>query len=182
MDFTGSTRTTAATAAAVTLGGLALTLHGAWRGQFTHSLAGVAMTMVALTVIILSVIHRWVTDTRTEHACLAAGVREAQAERLRYIAAQAALENEQARLRRDLNAERAALTAGARAEHEALLAEFEERRGELISDTMEATVRMFHEGRFAPETGRGATIIRLPQQPSPVSHRERSWEHGVVGP
>lgn len=183
MDLTGSTRTTVITTTAVTLGGFTLTLYGLGRDQLTHSLTGVAITMIALAAIILTVIHHWVTDTRTERACLAAAQREAQAERTRYIAAQAASENEQVRLRRDLDAERARLAARARTERKALLAELEEQRATLVSETMQATFQMFHEGRFNPATGRGATIIRLPQlQADDAPQHERARGRGVVGP
>lgn len=183
MDLTGSTRTTVITTTAVTLGGFALTLYGLGRDQLTYSLTGVAITMVALAAIILTVIHHWVTDTRTERACLAAAQREAQAERTRYIAAQAASENEQVRRLRDLDAERARLAARARAEREALLAAFEEQRATLISETMQATFQMFHEGRFNPATDSGATVIQLPrQQPDDAPQRERARGRGVAGP
>lgn len=181
MELTGSTRTTA-TASAVVLGGLTLTLYGAWRDQLTHSLAGVVLSMVALTAIILVVIRRWVTNTSTERMVLAAAQRETQAERTRYIAAQAALENEQVRLRRDLDAERAALAAAAKVERAALAAEFEERRAALVSEAMEATFRMIRDGKFAPAPKSG-TVIRFPhQEQATAPQHERSRERGGVGP
>lgn len=181
MDLTGSTRATATAAVTVLLGGLALTLHGVWRDQATHSLAGVVLTMIALTVIILTVIHKWVTDTSTVRSILAATQREAQAQHHRYLAAQAGLENEQARLRRDLNAEKAALAKQVRNERAAIAAEFEERRAALIAETMEATVLMIRDGKFAPETKQGATLIRFPHQ-EPQPRHGRTRERGVVGP
>ncbi|NED73316.1 hypothetical protein G3I51_13385 [Streptomyces sp. SID9944] len=139
--------------------------------------------MIALTGIILTVVHKWVTDTSTERTALGAAQRETQAERTRYIAAQAALENEQARLHRDLAAERAALSESIKAERTALAAEFEERRASLIAETMEATVLMIRDGKFAPDTLPTGQLIRFPRQGAPAveSHRERSREHGIAG-
>ena len=74
MDLTSGTRTMASVSAAVMLGGIGLTLHGVWRDQPTHSLAGVVLNMIALTVIILTTVHHWVTNTSTERTALAAAV------------------------------------------------------------------------------------------------------------
>lgn len=183
MDVTGSTRATATAAGTLLLGGLALTLHGVWRDQATHSLAGVVLTMIALTVIILTVIHKWVTDTSTVRSMLAATQREAQAQHHRYLAAQAMMEIEQDRLRRDLNMEKAALGKRLRNERAAIAAEFEERRAALIAETMEATFLMIRDGKFAPDTEQGATLIRFPnQQPQSQPRHDRPRERGVVGP
>lgn len=177
MRLASGTAIAAVTVATALCGGITLTLTGIAHNQVPHSLGGVGTIMIALTAAVLLVIRRWVTDTRNERSVLAATQRETQAERTRYIAAQAALENERTRMRRDLDAEHVALVERARVEREVLDDEFEERRGELINQTMEATVRMFHNGKFAPDTRRGATLIQFPQP-----QQNRSQEHGVVGP
>ncbi len=159
-------------------GGVALALNGILHDQIPHSLGGVGAVMIALTTAALLVIRRWVTDTRTERGLLATAQREAQTERARYIAAQAALESERTRMSRDLDAEQAALAERARVERDALEAEFEERRADLICETMESTVRMFHDGKFAPDTRRDATLIQFPNQ----QQEPRSRGRGVVGP
>jgi hypothetical protein len=137
--------------------------------------------MIALTAASLLVIRRWVTDTRAERCILAATQRETQAERARYIAAQAALTNERTRMRRDLDAEQAAMVERARVDREALDDEFEARRADLICETMEDTVRMFHDGKFAPTTRRRGALIQFPRQ-QPQEQQGRSREHGVVRP
>lgn len=177
MRLASGTAIASTAVATVTFGGVALTLSGIVSNQVPHSLGGVGAIMIALTATVLLVIRRWVTDTRNERSILAATQRETQAERTRYIAAQAALENERTRMRRDLDAEHLALVERARVEREALDDEFEERRGDLINETMEAAVRMFSNGKFAPDTRRGATLIQFPQP-----QQNRSREHGVVGP
>ncbi|MFZ3556423.1 MULTISPECIES: hypothetical protein [unclassified Streptomyces] len=184
MSLTSGKQITAAAGAAVTLlAGPALIATGVLTSRPASALAGVAMAMVGLTLTILLVVRGWVTNTSADRARLAQDQREAREEKARYFAAQAALENEQARLHRDLRGERAALARRIKAEREALAAEFEERRAELISETMEATVRMFHDGKFAPSSETGGTLIEFPKQhdqaePEPSGVRER----GVAGP
>lgn len=164
------------------LGGTALALNGIARDQASQSLSGVGAVMTALTMIALLVIHKWVTDTRAERSLLAAAQREAQEEWARCTAAQAALASERTRMRRDLDAEQAALLERARVERAALEAEFEDQRASLICETMEATVRMFHNGKFAPNARCGGTLIHFPLQQAKEQERSRSREHGVVGP
>jgi hypothetical protein len=191
MDLTGGTRATATAAGTVLLGGLALTLHGVWRDQATHSLAGVVISMIALTVIILTVIHKWVTDTSTERAVLAATQREAQVQRDRYFAAQVLLENEQGRLARDWAMERARHTRELIAERAAMEEEFELARGEISSEAMKLFASWIVGGKVCPPEDPTSNLIRFPNQaPQPRQHpepcreqtRERGREHGVVGP
>lgn len=185
MDLTSGTRTMASVSAGVMLGGIGLTLHGVWRDQPAHSLAGVVLSMIALTVIILTTVHHWVTDTSTERTALAAAQREAQAERARAFAAQAALENEQGRLYRDLAAERAAIRGRLEVERAAMQQEFEDARSQLVADAMETLASWVVGGKVCPPTRETGNLIRFPkQQPVQVQtpQRERSREHGVVGP
>lgn len=186
MDLAGRTRNTAA-ATLTGLGGFAVTLHGAYRNQPAHSLAGVCITMIALTALILIAIHKWTTDTSTERAVLAATQREAQSRKDRYLTAQAALEVEQGRLARDMAAARRRMAADLIRERETIRAEFEERRAAVIAETMEATVLMFRDGKFAPDAAsEHGRLIRFPDQSQPARTTEparaRSREHGVVGP
>jgi hypothetical protein len=181
MDLTGGTRNTAAAGATLTLGGVAAILHGIIRNNPTHSMGGGFLALTGLTVIALVVIHQWVTDTTDERRALAAAQREAQARKDTYLAAQAALENEQVRLNRDMAAERAGIAVRFRADREAMAADFEERRASLIAETMQATVLMMRDGKLAPQPS--AKLIPFPhQQAERQPERERSREHGVVGP
>lgn len=160
-------------------GGLALVIHGTAHREPAHTLGGTCITLTAVAVFALTLIRRWIVDTRDERRILAAAQREAIAEQSRYIAGQAALENEQGRLEQDMAAERAALAARLKAEREALAAEFAERRDSLIAETMEATVLMMKEGKLAPGQQATANLIPFPKQ---EPQRARTREHGVVGP
>lgn len=181
MDLTAETRAAAIAAAVAGVVGLAVTLHGAIRNQPAHSVSGVCITMIALTGLILIALRKWTKDTSDDRRILAAAQREAQARRDVYFAAQAALENEQGRLNRDMAAERAGLNARLKAERDRLHEEFEEQRATLIAETMEATFLLMRDGKFDPEASPPGNLIQFPhQQPQP--QRARSREHGVVGP
>lgn len=164
------------------LTGLATLLHGLIQTIPTHAVGGGFLTLTGLTVIALVLLHRWITDTADERRSLAAAERSTQAERARYFAAQAALENEQGRLNRDMAAERAALTARLEAERQAMAAEFEEKRAELISQTTEATFRMIHNGKFATPKPTPSRVIPFPQQPQRQTDSTPAREHEVAGP
>lgn len=162
MGFTRSTRASIAAAAVLVLGGLAAIVYGILCGDLTRALGGAALTMPALTFVALVFVRRWITDTRDERQRLAAAQRYADGERTRYLAAQAALTNEASRNRHEMRAERARLRAQMTAEREAMRVEFEEQKATLVCETMEATVRMFHNGKFAPDaTAPRGKLIRL---------------------
>jgi hypothetical protein len=179
MDLTGGTRATATTAGTVLLGGLSLTLYGALRNNFAHSLGGTCLTITALTVIALVIIRRWIVDTSNERHRLAENERRAQDEYASYIALKAALENEQGRLRQDISAEHAAINERLKAERAKMEADFEERRATLISETMTTTFLMIRGNKFAPDVASAGKLIPFPQQ---EPERQRAREHGVVGP
>ncbi|MFF9205097.1 hypothetical protein ACF1AE_25415 [Streptomyces sp. NPDC014986] len=184
MDLTGSARATAAAAAAVLLGGLSVLLYGIAYSDAARAIGGGCLTIVAFMAASMILLHRWIVDTHDERQALAAAQRATAAERSRYFAAQAALENEQARLNRDMAEERRRIAAQQIAEREAIRQEFEEQKAILISETMEATVMMFRAGKFAPEAAPlQGNLIQFPKElPKQTLQRERSREHGVVGP
>ncbi|MEU1448725.1 hypothetical protein [Streptomyces mirabilis] len=143
--------------------------------------------MVGLTAIILTVIRSWIVDTRDERRILAAVQRQAESERARYIALQASLVNEETRLKKDIAAERAALTARLKNEREAMQAEFDAALGEASADAVKIAMSWVHGGKLAPPQHQRGNLIHFPHQhPEPESQpqaqRERSREHGVVGP
>lgn len=165
----------------MTLGGLATVVHGIIRSDPAHSMGGGFLILAGLATLALVAIYHWVTDTRDERRALAATQREAQGRKDTYLAAKAALENEQGRLNRDMAAERAALDARLKAEREAIAADFEERRAVLIAETMEATLLMVQNNKLAPQPS--AKLIQFPhQQAEQQPERTRSRERGVVGP
>lgn len=158
---------------------MAATLHAVARNNPAQALAGLCLAMIALTLIALLFIHRWFTNTSAERRTLADATRAADEERNRYVSLKAALENEHGRLSQAMAEERAGLDARLATEREALRSEFEERRASLISQTMEATVRMFRNGKFAPQSSAKGNLIPFPQQ---QPDRERARGHNVVGP
>ena len=183
MESRRGTQAMAATAGTALVAGLAVVLYGTLRDDLARALGGTCVTLTALTVIALVLIRRWIVDTSEERRILAAAQREAERERSRYFAAQAALENEQGRLTRDRATERLADAARLKVERDAIAADFENRRGALIAETMEATMRMVRGGKLAPDAPASGTLIPFPhQQAHRQAERERSREHGVVGP
>jgi hypothetical protein len=179
----GAVKTMYAAAAGVTLTGLLAILYGITRDGLPRSIGGLGLTIVGLTTLVLLVIRRWITDTSEERTRLASATAAAQTEKARHFAAQAAMELEQGRLRRDLDAERIALFARLTAEREAMLDEFEDRRATLISETMEATVLMMRGGKLPAPAAPAGNLIEFPRQHCERHpERARSREHGVVGP
>lgn len=181
MDLTGGMRATIAAAGTVMLAGLTAVLHGIVRSNVTHAAGGACLAFVATTLIALIFIRSWIVDTRDERRVLAAATRAARDERTRYIALEAALENEQARRKNDLATERAQIAAKLLAEREAMWAEFEEERSELACQTMEVTIKMMRGDKLTPEEKARCNLIPFPQQ-QPQTERARSREHGVVSP
>lgn len=186
MKLSGRAQVTAGVGTAVLLGGLTVMTYGIYRDDLARSLGGACLATAALTLLALAAIRRWIIDTSEERRILAAAQREAVAERARYQAAQAALENEQGRLYRDLAADRAALNAQVAAEREAMKEEFERARGEISADAMDNMMSWITGGKLRPPERPKDNLIRFPGQnqgqAEPQASRERSREHGVVGP
>ncbi|KAB2975982.1 hypothetical protein F8R89_30705 [Streptomyces sp. SS1-1] len=185
MERTGRTRV-AAIASAVTLilVGFALLLHGIAFENLPRAVGGLGINLVGDTAIVLFMIRAWITDTNAQRRELTAAQHVALAQRDHYFAAQAAVECERSRVTRDAAAERAANAARLRAERDSLAAEFEERRAELIAETMEATFLMMRSGKLTADEQSAGKLIPFPAQllPHRQAEQARSREHGVVGP
>lgn len=181
MDLTAGTKATAATAAVVITAGLSAILYGVIRSDLARALGGACLTTPALVLLALVAIRAWVMNTNEERRQLAASTREAQAERSRYFAAQAALENEQARLNRDMASDRARAAATLAAERKSMEAYFDEKRAKLVTDAFTTGVQMERAGTLKPKKPETGNLIQFPQQER-AAERERSREHGVVGP
>ncbi|MEE4489379.1 hypothetical protein [Streptomyces sp. BE230] len=163
-DLTAGNRTTAVAAATVMLTGMAIIVYGVITNDLARSLGGACLTMTALTLIALVAIRRWITNTSAERARLAEATREVEAERLRYLAGQAAQEQERARLRRDIAAASRKLAKQLEIERARLAAEFEEKRAQVICDTFAATYRLAREDRITAEREQHATVVQFPEQ------------------
>ncbi|MFF6829579.1 hypothetical protein [Streptomyces longwoodensis] len=190
MEFTASSKAAIGTAAGVLVSGFAVIIRSASGDNIAGSIGGACLVMVALTLVILVLVRRWIINTAEERRILAACQREAQSERARYIAAQAALEGEMGRLTRDMAAERSAIRAALIEDRRRMRAEFEEERTQLAADAFQLGAQMERNGdlkkKQQPES---ANLIPFPKQerqraqdPQDQPHHERSREHGVVGP
>jgi hypothetical protein len=174
MDHTTRTRTTAVAGGTALAAGAAVILHGVIQQDLPRSLAGACLLLVSLTFVALALLHRWITDTSDQRRTMTEAQSQAEAERARYFALEAALEGEHARLSRDLAAKEARLAAQVEAERRALEAAFEARRAELICETTDAVVKMFHDGKLAPAPSAAGNVIRFPaQQPDHSRTREQ---------
>ncbi|TGZ14677.1 hypothetical protein DV517_61600 [Streptomyces sp. S816] len=184
MNLQASVRATAAAATALSSTGLALTGLGVLRNNVPHAVGGSCLVATGIAVVALILIRTWITDTSDARNALAAAQRDAEKERSRYFAAQAALENEQGRLRQEVNAEQQRIASILATEREAMNIMFEEKRAALVSETMEVTVRMFRNGDFAPDTLTTGRLIQFPKQEHQVrtTGQARSRGHEGVAP
>ncbi|MFF8391892.1 hypothetical protein, partial [Cellulosimicrobium funkei] len=163
-------------------------LYGVLHDDTARCVGGACLIMTGLILSSLVAIRRWIVDTGAERRALADAQRQAAEAHHRYIALQAALENEQARLNRDMAGERQRIAAQLIAEREAMRDEFDDQKAALIAETMETTFLMIKGGKFAPEeTPQRGNLIQfpkeLPAQGHPASpERERSRSHEVGHP
>ncbi|MCG0066252.1 hypothetical protein L0F81_23670 [Streptomyces tricolor] len=185
MEFTATSKACSATAAGILISGFAIIIGSVSEDNVAGSIGGACLVMVSLTIIICVLVRHWIVNTDTERRILGAAQREAQAERTKYIAAQAALENEMGRLNRDMAAERARIARRLVAERKAMRAEFDEERAQLAADAFRTGVEMERSGALKRQEQPPGNLIkfRKPGQPAaPASERARSHGHGVVGP
>lgn len=183
MGLSTSSKAAAGAAAGVLAIGAAVITRSVDDDDIAESIGGACLVMVSLSTVICVLVRHWVTNTSEERQVLAAAQREAQGERSRYFAAQAALENERARLTRDMAAERARNTATLAAERDKMQAEFEEQRAQLASEAFRTGVEMERAGMLKPgQQPACGNLIQFPDHPGRAPERERSREHGVVGP
>lgn len=180
MSFTGNTRATAAAGTALLAGGLAFSGHGVLHGHASCSTAGIAIVVTALTLIVLTVIRKWIGDAREERRDLATSRREADAEQRKYFALEAALEGETTRLRRDMALEQAQNAATLAVEREAMNAQLEEQRLQIATEAFRTGVEMERAGMLKPDAP--AIPANLIQFPKRAPGREQPRGHEVVVP
>ncbi|GGR70744.1 MULTISPECIES: hypothetical protein [Streptomyces] len=185
MEFTATSKAITTTAAGILISGFAIIISSVPGDNVAGAVGGACLIMVALTVIICVLVRHWVVNTDAERRILSAAQREAQAERTRYIAAQAALENEQGRLNQDMAAERSRIARLLIAERQKMAAEFEEQRAQLAAEAFRTGVEMERSGSLRREAPPTANLIPFPKQGQPApqaAERERSREHGEAAP
>ncbi|MFI6251446.1 hypothetical protein [Streptomyces sp. NPDC051016] len=166
---------------------MGLSTHGAINESGAHAMLGAAVTFTAITAIALSLIKRWVTDTREERSRLSDEQKQAEEKKLRYVALQGALEAENTRIKQDLAAERAQGLAALEVKKAAMEAQFEKDRFQIQTSAFRSGVLFERAGMLEPDAPIPGNLIQFPKQhPDPerseTPQRERSREHGVVGP
>lgn len=158
--------------------GILLATSGAWTGHPPVTVTGQCLTVGSLTLIALTVIRGWITDTSAERARLLASVRQADETRGQYIAAQSALASERDRMRRDADYEAAACAALLATERTKMQDEFDEQRAEQICQTFEAAFKMFQAGICkSPRRGTRAVIPFPTPSPQPDGQTVRGASH-----
>ncbi|NUS79132.1 MAG: hypothetical protein HOV70_23435 [Streptomyces sp.] len=183
MELTARTKAAVATAVGILISGFAVIIQSTMRDNVAGSIGGACLVMVGLTLAILIFVRRWVCDTRDERRILAATQREAQAERTRYIAAQAAITNELGRNNVEMAAERARIATTLKVERDAMQADFDNTRAKELAEAFQTGAEMERAGVFKrrQQPPRGNLLTFPKKQPAPPE-AERSREHGVVGP
>lgn len=158
--------------------GLGIVLIGIVRNDPARAAGGSCLTITALTLIALVVIRRWITDTSAERTRHLDAARAAHDERIRYIAAQAALSSERTRMRRDSAAETARLKTQLAAEREALQDQFDAERGRLICESFKAGVLMQESGVLDAPSANETGVIQFPRSAHVgVPAQARTREH-----
>lgn len=160
----GAARATVVAAALTATAGISLILYGVARDDLACALGGASVTTVTLTLVTLTAIRRWITDTQAERSRLAESIRSATDERTRYIAAQASIEMERQRLSRDAAADRAQTHAVLAAERAKMQDDFDDQRAQLVCDTLEAGVELMRKHKAAEATQERARVIAFPKQ------------------
>lgn len=167
-------RTTATASGAVITAGLAVVLWGVWRNDPARAAGGACLTITALTLVTLVLVKGWVTDTTAERRRLAEAAKQYDDEHSRYIAAQAALEVERDRMRRDVEYATERAAAQLVAERAKLQSEFDSERNALICATFESAFEILKGGLPAEATTRGRSVIPFPEQhPAAAEARAR---------
>lgn len=174
MELTAKAKVTAVAGWAALAAGTTFLAYSLVQGHTAHALAGVCLTTTSLTLLALVTIRRWIVTTAQERKRLADAIREVEAEKAKYITSQAALEMERQRIVRDADAERAALSAQAIAERQALHDEFDEKRAELVCKTLEASAKLLRRLDAEPlEAHEHAAVTPLFPDQQPERARER---------
>lgn len=148
--------------------GLVLVVLGLIRAATPETLVGVVLCISAQMLGCMRLIYRWVTNTAVVRAALLASKQRHDEEAAKYSAALLATAAEQDRTRRALVEGARRLDERLKIERAALAAEFEEAKNDLISRTMETTLRLARAGEFdvSAVRERERVIVPFPSQPA----------------
>lgn len=159
------------TAAGVILAaGLTLVARGLAHNATPETLVGVVLCISAQMLGCMRLIYWWVTNTAVLRTALLASKQHHDEEAAKYSAGLLANAAEQDRTRRALLEGARRLDQTLKVERAALEAEFEEKRADLVSRTMETTLRLARAGEFdetaVRERARERVIVPFPTQPA----------------
>lgn len=167
---------------AITLfaGGILTALTGMVADLPARAAGGSAVTVTALTMFALPCIRRWILEAGDMRAMALDQICEAQREKARALAAQAAVEVERDRMRRDAAYEAQRSVAAIAAEKQRLHEQFEADRTEIMLKAYEAGVRHTADGLLdAPERPSGRSVVPFP---TAASRSEQLHKRGVSHP
>lgn len=168
----------------VLAGGIGVVVVGILRNEPLRAAGGACLTITALTLVGLTVAKGWITDTSAERERmrneldaererLRTDERAAMNDRVKYLAAQAAIGVERDRMRRDRADEVAQLAAQLAAERAKMRDQFEEERNQVVQDATEAAWTIWKQcgGLPLPTPGHDRAVIQFPMA-APHPHPE----------
>ncbi|MFD7016029.1 hypothetical protein [Streptomyces sp. NPDC059928] len=166
-----------ATIAAITsvITGLSIAVYGTLNDDLPRTVAGSSLLTIALLLSALLSIRSWIIDAQSERHALARAIRDADDERTRYVAAQAALEMERQRVLRDAAMEREQSLARVKAAQAAMREKFEEERARLICEALETAVKLV-EGGLLEDRSEAVGHAKVIAMPSATRQREAQPE------
>lgn len=170
------------TALAITLfaSGILTTLAATWADHPAQAAGGSAVTVTALTMFALPCIRRWILEAGDLRDVALGQIGEAQKETARALAAQAAVEVERGRMRRDAAYDAQRSAAAIATEKRRLQEQFDADRTEIMCNAYEAGVRHALAGVLeAPERPGGRSVVPFP---SPAARSEQLQKRGVSHP
>ncbi|WP_431784931.1 hypothetical protein [Streptomyces chumphonensis] len=158
-------------ATVIIVAGIGLLSIGAIRHTPTISMAGTSASFLGITMMALTLIHRWITTTDSARQQLAAAAREHHSEQTRYVAASAAVQQERERNRRDLRTAQEQMDLDLTAEKERLRQELDDERSTISREAFQLGVMMERSGALRHPDAHSGTVVHLPQRPAPPHQR-----------
>ncbi|MER5559638.1 hypothetical protein ABT071_13635 [Streptomyces sp. NPDC002506] len=171
MHHTVSVRSASITAVASLVTGLGIAVYGTLNDDLPRTLAGSCLLMIALLLSALLSIRKWIIEAQSERDALARARRDADDERLRYLAAQAAVEMERQRIERDAAMEREQGIVHIKAVKAAMEEQFEEQKAQLICQSLETAYDLYVRG-LANSHQEPAGHAKVIAMPAPTRQRE----------
>lgn len=183
MSLTAGTKFATTIVTGILVAGFVVIFRSTAQDNVTGGIGGACLVMMSLVGLLLIFLRHWVTNTNEERRTLRTAQREAQAERVRYVALQAANESEHGRVLRDVAATRATVKATLETERRQMQAEFDGTRATELAKAFQTGVEMERSGALCRDKQQRGNLIRFPDQTAaPTGDHSRPREHGSVGP